>query len=831
MSLSTLLNHWRADPSIAPHIASWETVPKRSPVFVSPPDILHPALRSSLEERRIHKLYKHQHLAWDAAQNGKNVAVVTGTASGKTLAYTLPVVDDLLKNEQRRALFLFPTKALARDQLNALKASFPLSTAPYDGDTPQNHRKQIRQNARLILSNPDMLHLGILPHHTNWELFFSHLGYVVIDEMHIYRGVFGSHVANVIRRLKRVAAHYGSQPQFLLTSATIGNPQELAEALTEEPVTVIDEDFSARGERHFLIYNPPVIDETLGLRAGMQNESVRLVSDLFSYDIQTILFGRSRRSVEFMLAQLKGKISPTENVLRAYRSGYLPAQRREIEKGLREGEVRVVTATTALELGIDIGGMGAAVLAGYPGTIAGTWQQAGRAGRTEKPSLSILVVSSNPLDQFLAHHPAYFFERSPEHALLDPDNLLILLKHIQCAAFELPFREGEKYGDLSLSQTLEFLDFLQKQGALYLSQNTYYWMDKGYPASEISLRATSSDQITLIHTDLHGTQETIGTVDMDSAHWMVHPGAIYLHEGEDFKVEDLDLEGNKAYLVDAYGDYYTEPEKQTSVECLTLRGEEDVPGGKIYHGELSVTRQVVGFKKINWQWYEILGREPLHLPSTTLETTGFWLSLSERTIQTLQSSGTWSSGSIDYGPRWPSIRKIVLERDQNKCQACGKRWDQAQLHIHHKQPLRSFRSLQEANQLDNLITLCPRCHQRVENVVRVKSGLSGLSYLLHNLAPLLLMCDSHDLGVHADPASPLGDNLPTVVIHEQIPAGIGFSKRLFERHDELINQAYELVRSCPCLDGCPSCVGPGGELGSGGKSETLAILEELILLT
>jgi DEAD/DEAH box helicase domain-containing protein len=827
MSLSALLNYWRADPSIAPHIASWETFPQRSAVFVSPPNSLHPDLLSSLKESGIKNLYKHQHLVWESVQKGENVAVVTGTASGKTLAYTLPVVNSLLKNERRRALFLFPTKALAHDQLNALKASFPLPTAPYDGDTPQRHRRGIRENARLILSNPDMLHLGILPHHTNWEQFFSQLTYVVIDEMHIYRGVFGSHVANAIRRLKRVAEHYGSQPQFLLTSATIGNPQELAETLIEEPVTIIDKDYSARGERHFLIYNPPVIDEQLGLRAGMQNESVRLVSDLFSYDIQTILFGRSRRSVEFMLAQLREKLDPDGDALRAYRSGYLPTLRREIERGLRQGEVRVVTATTALELGIDIGGMGAAVLAGYPGTIAGTWQQAGRAGRTEKPSLSILVVSSNPLDQFLAHHPDYFFKRSPEHALLDPDNLLILLKHIQCAAFELPFQEGEHYGDLSLSQTLEFLDFLQQQGTLHVSQDTYYWMDKGYPASGISLRTTGSDQISLIYTDLHGSRKTIGTIDQESAHWMVHSGAIYLHEGEDYKVEDLDLDENKAFLIDAFGDYYTEPIKQSSVECLALLNEQETMGGKISHGELSVTKQVIGYKKINWGRYEIMGQDSLDLPPTTLETTGYWLSLSEETIHALQSSGTWNSGLMDYGPHWPTTRKLVLERDQNKCQACGKRWDESQLHIHHKKPLRSFHSSQEANQLDNLITLCPRCHQRVENIVRVKSGLSGLSYLLHNLAPLLLMCDSHDLGVHADPESVLGDGLPTVVIHEQIPAGIGFSKRLYERHEELINQAFELVCSCPCQDGCPSCVGPGGELGSGGKSETLAILHEL----
>ncbi len=827
MSLSALLNHWRADPSVAPNISSWETFPKQSPAFVSPPASLHPGFLSSLAEVGIQNLFKHQFSVWEKAQNGQNVAVVTGTASGKTLAYNLPVVDSLLKNDRRRALYIFPTKALAHDQLSALKASFPLSIAPYDGDTPQTHRKDIRQKSQLILSNPDMLHVGILPHHTNWETFFSQLAYVVIDEMHIYRGVFGSHVANVIRRLKRVAGHYGSHPQFILTSATIGNPKELAETLIEETVTVVDEDTSARGEKHFLIYNPPVIDEELGLRAGMQSECVRLVSDLFTYDVQTILFGRSRKSVEFMLAQLREKIDHDEDALRAYRSGYLPAQRREIEKGLRQGDVRAVAATTALELGIDIGGMDAAVLAGYPGTIAGTWQQAGRAGRTLKPSLAILVVSSNPLDQFLAHHPDYFFDRSPEHALLDPDNLLILLRHIQCAAFELPFQEEEQYGDLSLSQTLEFLDFLHQQGTLHISQDTYYWMDKGYPASEISLRTSGSDQIALIHTDLHGSQETIGTIDKESAYWMVHPGAIYLHEGEDYKVEDLDLEGNKAYLIDAYGGYYTEPTKQTSVECLGLLNEQETAGGKIFHGELSVTRQVVGFKKINWGRYEVLGHESLDLPPTTLETTGYWLSLSEETIHRLEAVGSWSSGLMDYGPHWPTIRKLVLERDQNKCQACGKSWDHSQLHIHHKRPLRSFRFPQEANQLDNLISLCPRCHQRVENVVRVKSGLGGLSYLLHNLAPLLLMCDSHDLGVHADPSSQLGGGQPTVVIHEQIPAGIGFSKRLYERHKALIRQAYELVSTCPCKDGCPSCVGPGGELGSGGKSETLAILKQL----
>ncbi|MFO7943947.1 MAG: DEAD/DEAH box helicase [Anaerolineales bacterium] len=827
MSLSRLLNHWRADPSVATHIAAWKTLPKRTPEYAPPPKDLHPSFSTSFEKLRVKDLFKHQKVVWNKIKNGKNVAVVTGTASGKTLAYNLPVVDTLIKNEQRRALYLFPTKALARDQLTGLRSSFPLPAASYDGDTPSQDRKIIRQNSRIILSNPDMLHVGILPHHTKWEYFFSQLHFIVIDEMHIYRGVFGSHVANVIRRLKRVAEYYDSRPQFILTSATIGNPRELAELLIEEPVSVVDEDTSARGEKHFLVYNPPVIDKKLGLRAGMQNESVRLAKDLFSYDVQTILFARSRRSVEFIRNKMEDHVGSANQSLRAYRSGYLPEQRREIERKLRQGVVRTVVATTALELGINIGGMDASILAGYPGTIAGTWQQAGRAGRTQKPSLSILVTSSNPLDQFLAHHPDYLFERSPEHALIDPNNLLILIKHIHCAAFELPFHEGEGYGELSPGQTLEILEYLHSRGSLHYSEETYYWMDKGYPASDISLRTTDFDQVVITYIDHTGKKETIGTIDKKSADWMLHPGAIYLHEGRVYKVKKLDLGDNQANLIDAHGDYYTDPIKETTVECLSVLQDKKSSGCHIFQGELSVTKRVVGFKKINWEHYEVLGHENLDLPPTELKTTGYWFALEKKTIHNLKSSGDWSSDPLDYGPDWDSIRSLVLDRDQRKCQSCGKIWEDSQLHIHHKKPLRSFQTDKDANRLENLITLCPRCHQRAENVVRVKSGLSGLSFLLHHLAPLLLMCDRHDLGVHADPSANFGNNHPTVVLYEQIPAGVGFSQRLFDRHNKLIRQALRLVSHCPCEDGCPSCVGPGGELGSGGKSETMAILKEL----
>ncbi len=419
-------------------------------------------------KRRIDSLYSHQLEAWTYIRNGVNIVLATGTASGKTLAYNLPIIASLLTNTDARALYLFPTKALAQDQLSALhqlQSSIKnLQSKIYDGDTPQSQRASIRKNASIIFSNPDMLHTGILPHHTNWSDFFHNLRFVVIDEMHTYRGIFGSHVANVIRRLKRVANFYGAAPQFILTSATIGNPKELAQRLIESSIELIDQDGSSRGERHFLLYNPPVIDESLGLRKSSMMESVRLTQDLLANNIQSVVFARSRRSVEMILTYLQQssltqcapppiqREAGSERAIRGYRSGYLPSQRREIEKGLRNGTVKAVVATNALELGIDIGGLDAAVLVGYPGSIASVYQQSGRAGRGETPALSVLVASANPLDQFLAHHPDYFFGQSPEQGLINPDHLLILLNHLRCAMFELPFQKDESFGLLDADE-------------------------------------------------------------------------------------------------------------------------------------------------------------------------------------------------------------------------------------------------------------------------------------------------------------------------------------------------------------------------------------------
>jgi DEAD/DEAH box helicase domain-containing protein len=858
MPLTQLLFHWRTDPETAPNFPVWQTTPMR-PADLRPfPADLPPALAKSLAGRGIHSLYSHQAQAWESARAGENVVLATGTASGKTLGYTLPVLAAWLENPETRALYLFPTKALTQDQLsglNTFRTTLPdLKSAIYDGDTPQSNRPVIRKNSNILFTNPDMLHTGILPHHTNWADFFRCLRFVVIDEMHTYRGVFGSHFANVLRRLKRVAKFYGSQPQFFLTSATIGNPQALASRLIEVPVTLIDRDGSGRGERHFLIYNPAVLDVALGLRKSSMMEAVRLSQELNKQGIQQVVFARSRRSVEIILKYLQVQqkpglgimgqgdegsgmqgstsksfdpsLSASDNPIRGYRSGYLPSQRREIEKGLRDGSVKTVVATNALELGIDIGGLEAAMLVGYPGTIASVWQQSGRAGRADTPALAVMVASANPLDQFLAHHPDYFFNRSPEQALINPDHLLILLNHLRCAMFELPFQKGEGFGSLSAGSVQEYLDFLVTGQEAHLSQDKYFWMADSYPAANLSLRSASAENIVLQVED-GGVPWTLGVVDMASAPWMVHPHAIYLHEGQQYFVQELNLATQVARLIPVGLDYYTEPQRQTEVKILTENDRSSVSGGETGWGDIQVTQKVAGFKKLRWFTRENLGLEPLDMPATDFQTTGYWLTLSDQTIDTLRAAGTWTNDPNDYGPGWNRLRETVRRRDGYRCQICGAEEVPGRQHdVHHKVPFRSFNSFAEANRLENLITLCPACHRKAEQNVRIRSGLAGLGSVLGQLAPLFLMCDPGDLGLHTDQALS-NSGQPGIVIYDDVPGGIGFSQKLFELHDELMQRAQELVQECKCKDGCPSCVGPGGENGMGGKAETMEILKQL----
>ncbi len=869
MALSTLLETWRDTPSIEANIAAWRTFPAKSAQYVPFPADLHPALAQALRARGIEALYTHQATTWQHVQAGQHAVIVTGAASGKTLCYNLPILDRLLRDTDTRALYLFPTKALAHDQVESLRqlmkeaeasrfrdarrgeaeaemfstglrspvsdqlsavAGLRSAVATYDGDTPASVRPAIRQNARLIITNPDMLHTGILPHHTRWADFFRHLQLVVIDEMHIYRGVFGSHVANVLRRLKRVARFYGAMPQFILTSATIANPLELAEQLIEEPVALVDDDGAAKGVKHFLLYNPPLVNYDLGLRRSALAETLRLTQELLAHDIQTIVFGRARRTVEMMLRYLQDLPSPKRRgvggEVRAYRSGYLPGHRREIEQGLREGRVRAVAATNALELGIDIGSIGAVVLAGYPGTIAGTWQQAGRAGRQGEEALAALVTTASPLDQFLAHHPNYFFERSPEQALINPDNLLILLQHLRCAAFELPFRLGESFGRVEAQQVAEFLQFLQEAGVLHQSGETYFWMADQYPAERVSLRNASPDRILLLAAE-DDTRTTIGEVDQASAPWLVHPQAIYLHEGQAYRVEELDLPQKVARLRLSSADYYTEPKQETTVQLLAKLNEASVWGATKAYGEILVTTQVVGYQQRRWFTQERLGEGALSLPPTELPTTGYWLALTEEIVEQLRAQNLWTNDPNNYGHNWAAQRNRARARDQYCCQICGAPEQGREHDVHHKIPFRTFASYEQANQLSNLITLCRSCHRQAETAVRMRSGLSGLAFALGHLAPFFLMCDVNDVAVHHDPQSPLAAGQPAVVIYDLVPGGIGFSQRLFELHDDLIVHAHELVTACACAEGCPSCVGPAGEEGRGGKQETLAILAKL----
>ena len=835
-NLDHLMSIWQSQDKTAQNFAFKHTLPASSAVYAPFPDSLNPFLRKALLTTGISLLYSHQIKSWNAIIAGENLSVVSGTASGKTLCYNLPILHTLLQDDQSCALYIFPTKALAQDQFHNLislnqtiQLFSPTPNIPiaiYDGDTPSRSRAAIRSSTRLILSNPDMLHMGILPHHTIWARFLENLRFVVLDEMHIYRGVFGSNIANVLRRLKRVLHFYGSNPQFILTSATIANPKQLAENLIEEPVTLVEEDGSPHGARHFWIYNPPVINDTLGIRQSASMSAELLTTDLLHSGVQSLIFTRTRRSVELLLRSIREHNPSKANKIFGYRSGYLVNERRSIERGLRDGSTQLVISTNALELGVDIGEMGAVLMIGYPGTIAATRQQSGRAGRGTDPSISILLASSSPLDQFLVKHPEFILDKTPEQALINPNNLLILLKHLECAAFELPFEVNEGFGNVDSDHVQGLLEILSETGKLHATKGKFFWTSDRYPADTVSLRQTTSNVITL-RAQINNTPKIVGEVDEVSSHWMVHPNAIYLHEGETYLVDTLDLEKSEAVMHPVSVDYFTEPKNEIKVELINTADHRKVTGGDIYFGEIMVTNQVVGFKKVLWTTREIIGLEELSLPPTQLRTTGYWLAISPEAVEILQTIGMWTNAPNDYGPNWTHQRILARKRDQYRCQYCGVPETGKAHHVHHKIPFRNFPSYEEANQLNNLVTLCPTCHRIAETVVKMKSGLAGLRHVLRYISPLFVMCDINDLGSLSEPSSSIAEGKPTVILYDQIPDGVGLSRTLFDLHNELILDAYDLVFNCPCKDGCPSCVGPAGENGAGGKSETLALLKLL----
>ena len=602
--------------------------PQRDGDYREMPEAVQPALREALERRGISSLYSHQEAAFRAIAAGGNAVIVTPTASGKTLCYNLPVLNRLLAEPGARAMYLFPTKALAEDQLvefNAIVEAMgsEIRAFTFDGDTPQDARKAIRERANVVLTNPDMLHAGILPHHTKWAKCFENLRYVVIDELHYYRGVYGSHLANVIRRLKRICAFYGSNPQFICCSATIANPKELAEALGEMPFELLDLNGSPAGEKYFVFYNPPVVNRQLGIRRSYLHETRRIATELILHGQQTLVFANNRLATEILITYLKDACergAVPAGAVRGYRGGYLPKERREIERKLRDGGIRAVVATNALELGIDIGSLDCVVLAGYPGTVASTWQRAGRAGRRQTSSLAVLVASSAPLDQYIVEHPEYFFEQSPERACINADNLEILINHLRCAAFELPVRDGEKFGP---HETKDLCQFLEETGVLHHSAGAWHWTSDTYPADAVSLRSVSSDNFVVI--DNTHEPAVIAEVSFPNALTSLHEKAIYLHEARQYQVERFDYAQRKAYVRQVECDYFTDAIDYTQVKTLEEFDSAPLASACAVHGEVRVNRQVVGFKKIKFFTLENVSAGNLSMPEQEMHTTAFWL--------------------------------------------------------------------------------------------------------------------------------------------------------------------------------------------------------------
>ena len=752
-------------------------LPAREAKFCPMPGWVTSALVEAYRKKGIRELYSHQAAMAELVRKGRNAVVVTPTASGKTLCYNLPVLNAVLENTDMRALYLFPTKALAQDQLaelqelaRALDDGFGVFT--YDGDTPSDARKAIRERGHIVLTNPDMLHAGILPHHTKWMRLFENLRYIVIDELHTYRGVFGSHVANVLRRLKRIANFYGSDPQFICSSATIANPGQLASQLIEKEVEVVEENGAPAGEKLFVFYNPPMVNRNLGIRRSYINEATRVAKEILGRRMQTIVFANSRLHTEVILTYLQQANTPKPGKpepIRGYRGGYLPGERREIERGLRDGRILGVVATNALELGIDVGSLDACVMAGYPGSIASTWQRAGRAGRRTGSSCAVFVASSSPLDQFIVQHPDYFFESSPEHAHIRPDNLEILVNHLKCAAFELPISPDEQFGSVDV---VALCEQLSEAGFLHQSGGDWHWIDEAYPADTVSLRAVTSDNFIIIDTtgEEKGKPEVIGEVDFSSALTTVHPKAIYIHQGQQYHVENLDFDKRKTYVRPVNVDYYTDAIRYTQVRVLEVAGEQIIGGPAARaHGDVLVRSQVVGFKKIKFFTNENVGSGKLELPENEMHTTSFWLTLSHSLLAMLPFS---------------------LSERQNGI----------------------FGLLYALGSMATLLMMCDRRDLGTAVGERPPSAASEINWEEFVENP------SSESKVFFE---------PNLYIYDAYPGGIGFSEPLYGAYATLLKRTLELVSGCTCENGCPSCVGPTADHSEKTKDVVLKILRRL----
>lgn len=628
-SISELLQAWQYDEELKENIVHWHTLDGKAAEYEPFPEELHPSLKSALQKRGIEQLYTHQREAFDKAVRGVSFTAITPTASGKSLCYHLPVLQEIINNKSSRAIYLFPTKALAQDQktdLNELieATGEEILSYTYDGDTAPGIRTKIRKAGHIIMTNPDMLHSGILPHHTKWVSLFENLKYIVVDELHTYKGVFGSHVAHVIRRLKRICAFYGSNPIFICTSATIKNPKELAETLTNEKHELIAKSGAPIGKKTFIFYNPPIVNTTFGVRRSAVLEVRDLSKRLFEAGIQTIIFAKSRVRVEMLVTYLKSLTAKKiqDESIQGYRGGYLPSERRAIEKGLRDGSIQMVVSTNALELGVDIGQLQACIMTGYPGNIASAWQQAGRAGRRQDEALIIYVAQSTALDQYIVNHPTYFFGTHPEEARINPDNIIILMDHLKCAAFELPFSMTDTYGEFTVQ---ELLAYLEEEGVLVKTSTQWHWMSDRFPAHEISLRSAAQENVVIIDMTLP-QNKVIGEMDTYSAMTLLHEEAIYMHQGTQFQVEELDWEEKKAYVREVEVDYFTDANLAVELKVLSEDKSAEYKSATVSYGDVGLLAIPTIFKKIRFNTHDNIGSGPISIPPMEMHTSATWVS-------------------------------------------------------------------------------------------------------------------------------------------------------------------------------------------------------------
>ncbi len=711
-----------------------QDIPKREAIYGELKKQLKPEIMSALQAQGIENLYSHQVSAISAVREGKNIVIVTSTASGKTLCYNIPVLESILEDRKTRALYIYPTKALAQDQhkklikFKEINSEFNFDTGTYDGDTPPNTRKKLRDSGRIILTNPDMLHASILPNHSKWASFFENLKFIVIDEIHIYKGIFGSNVANLMKRLNRICRHYGASPQFICCSATISNPKELAESITNCEVVLIDNDGSPKGSKKFVLWNPPFLDEGKTERRSPISEAIKLMTELIRYRVQTITFAQSRVLTELLYRYCQEslqKIRPSlADSIRAYRGGYLPEDRREIERLLFSGELLGVISTNALELGIDIGGLDACILVGYPGSISSTWQRAGRAGRSKDDSLVILIGQNNPIDQYLMKHTKYFFEQPIENVVISVDNPHIMFGHLRCAVHELPMtiEDEQIFGESAPA----ILELLQEDNQVRFIGGRWYWTGKGYPARDFGLRNMSENNYNIVDTT-GNRNEVIGILDEFSAFMLAHDQAIYLQEGETYFVKNLDLKQKVAYVEKINVDYYTQSITEDKIRVDEKEMEKEVFKSKAYLGQVTVTSITIMFRKIKLGSNDSIGFGNLNLPPMELETSAFWIT--------------------------PPARAITRVREYDR---------------------------------------------------NPSEGLMGIGNALVGVIPLYVICDYIDIGPVVDSSN---TGFPTIFIYDKYPGGLGFAEKSYELLDQILESCLELISSCPCDSGCPSCVG------------------------